>query len=113
MKQNTYELGLGGGSMLQLATRINDVKMGYIIDTSDGEVIVIDGGGWHKDEADCLYEQLEKRGKHVALWIMTHAHDDHLGALNWMMEHFPVFDITIDKLCYHFPSREWLAIKEC
>ncbi len=112
MKLNTYELGLGGGSLLQLATRIDDVKMGYIIDTPDGKVIVIDGGAQHPDEADCLYKELQKRGNHVDLWIMTHAHNDHVGSLAWLMEHLPIFDITIDKLCYHFPAREWLATKE-
>ena len=86
--------------------------MSYIIDTPDGNVIIIDGGYYCKTDADNLYEMIMNRGGHVNLWIITHAHNDHLGALTWMMENYPVFDIAIDKMCFHFPSKEWLRKME-
>lgn len=111
-KRNQAELGLGGGSLLQLAHRSPVQMMSYIIDTPEGKVIVYDGGYYCAEDADNLYGELQKRGGHVDLWIITHAHQDHFGALIWMMEKYPVFDIVIEKLCFHFPDREWLARRE-
>ena len=109
MKLNTYDLGLGGGSLLQLATLVDNLRMAYLIDTPDGKTIIIDGGLYCREEADQLYQMIQERGGHVDLWILTHAHSDHIGALTWMMEHLPVFDITIGKLIYHFPPAEVLS----
>ena len=112
MKLNTYELGLGGGSLLQMATRQNDIRMSYLIETPDGKVIIIDGGWDCPAEAQELYQMIQERGGRVDLWILTHAHSDHLGALTWLLENIPDFALQIDRLCYHFPSTEWLSIKE-
>ena len=109
MKLNTYDLGLGGGSLLQLATLVDNLRMAYLIDTPDGKTIIIDGGLYCREEADQLYQMIQERGGRVDLWILTHAHSDHIGGLTWMMEHLPVFDITIDKLIYHFPPAEVLS----
>ena len=106
-----YNLHLGGGSLIQVANRTLMQMMSYIIDTPKGGVIVIDGGSYSKEDAECLYDFLAKRGKKVDRWFMTHAHDDHLGALTLLMENMN-FDIEIGKMCFHFPASEWLAKKE-
>ena len=112
MKLNKAELGLGGGSLLQVAQRSPIQMMSYLIDTPEGKLIIIDGGDYGKEDADNLHELIMQRGGHVDLWIISHAHKDHFGALTWMMEHYPVFDITIDRMCFHFPAKEWLAQME-
>ena len=106
-----YNLDLGGGSILQLANRGRSQMMSYIIDCPNGGTVVIDGGMLCDEDADCLYEQLEKRGKKVDLWFFTHCHRDHFGAWQRLVER-GCFDIEIGKLCFHFPSYEWLLTKE-
>lgn len=53
--------------------------MGYVITTDDNKVIVIDGGNF-KQSAE-LYRILEIVGKNVDMWILTHTHNDHYGAI--------------------------------
>jgi len=112
MKQNKADLGLGGGTLMQVANRSLTQMMSYLIDTPDGGVIVIDGGYYCAEDSENLYKLLAKRGKRVDLWIVTHAHCDHLGALLWLTEKRGDFDIEIKKLCFHFPSEQWLVEKE-
>lgn len=112
MKLNKVYLGLGGGSLLQVANRSLTQMMSYIIDTPEGNVIVIDGGFYCEEDAKCLRELLIERGKKVDLWLMTHAHDDHFGALLWLLENCPNFDIVIQKLVYNFPPLKWLVATE-
>ena len=112
MKLNRADLGLGGGSLLQVAHRSPVQMMSYIIDTTDNKVIIIDGGYYCEEDADNLYKMIMQRGGCVDLWIITHAHHDHYGALNWLMENLQDFDIKIKKMCFHFPAKEWLAKME-
>lgn len=105
-------LNLGGGQMMQIANRTLTQMMSYLIDTPDGGVMMIDGGNCCPEDAQNLYEELTKRGKRVDLWLITHAHSDHIGALLWLMENLPEFDVEIKNMCFHFPSQEWLAKKE-
>jgi len=86
--------------------------MSYVIDTPEGNVIVIDGGNYCKEDADCLYELLRNRGNRVDLWLITHAHGDHFGALLWLWENCPDFNVVIHKLVYNFPTLEWLSATE-
>ena len=111
MKELHVSLGLGGGRLIQVANRTLTQMMSYIIDTPEGGVIVIDGGNYCEEDASALYSFLEARGKHVDLWFITHAHGDHLGAMLYLMEKGR-FDITVDKLCFHFPPIEWLSKME-
>ena len=56
----TYDLDLGGGSLLQSANRSNEQMMSYIIDCPEGGTIVIDGGTYCEGDANHLYKELEK-----------------------------------------------------
>lgn len=110
--QNQADLGLGGGSLMQIAHRTLTQMMSYLIDTPDGQVIMIDGGNDCEEDAQNLYRELTERGGKVALWLITHAHSDHCGALLHLMENMPEFDIQIDQICLHFPDWTWLSGKE-
>lgn len=109
MKRNKVKLGLGGGSLLQVANRSLTPMMSYIIDTPEGNTIMIDGGNYCEEDAEYLYELLKERGKKVDLWLMTHAHEDHFGALLWLLENRPDFDVAIHKMVFNFPPLEWLV----
>ncbi len=61
--------------------------MGYIIRLSNGKFIVIDGGYASEPDAKNIYKILSENnvlgGKPVVeAWFVTHAHDDHFGALD-------------------------------
>lgn len=111
MKLNTVNLGLGGGTLLQIANRSSHQMMSYLIDTPNGNVIMIDGGYCCNEDSNNLYKLLSDRGKCVDYWFITHAHSDHLGALLNLLE-MDNFDIDIKHLCFHFPCREWLLKME-
>ena len=112
VKLNTYDLGLGGGSMLQLASLKNSIRMSYFIETPEGKIIIVDGGYDPLAEAQQLYDLIMEKGGRVDLWILSHAHSDHLGSLTILLETVPDFAKRIDKLCFNFPDAEWLSQKE-
>lgn len=108
MTVNRLDVGLGGGSLLQIANRAGAQMMSYLIDTPEGQVVMIDGGHPVEEDARYLYELLLERGGKVDLWLITHAHSDHYGALCWMLENITPFDIEIADLRFSFPPAEWL-----
>jgi len=112
MMLHEVSVGFGGGSLLQVANRSNTQMMSYLIETPDGKLVMIDGGYYCQGDAEYLYELLCRHGKHVDLWFISHAHDDHYGALLWLMEKMERFDVSIDRLCFNFPSEEWLKTIE-
>lgn len=98
--------GLGGGSLLQVSNRSHTQMMSYVIDTPDGNCVVIDGGNHRPEDARHLEKLIRERGGRVHLWILTHGHSDHIGALLWLMEQEHM-DIQIDELYFTFPPTEW------
>ncbi len=111
MEKKYIELKLGGGRLIQIANRTLTQMMSYIIDTPEGNVIVIDGGNYCAEDSAALYEYLCERGKKVDLWFITHAHSDHLGAMLYLMDNGR-FDIEVGAICLNFPSIEWLSKME-
>ena len=116
MQRNKVYVGLGGGSVLQLANREHSQIMTYIIDTPDGKTVVIDGG-WNKEkylglDAQEIYRLLFQRGKKVDLWLITHAHTDHFGALRYLLKNQKPFDLDIRDLRFDFPPMQWLETVE-
>lgn len=80
--------------------------MSYVIETDDGSLVVIDGG--NPGDADYLLEYLQKLGGEnpvVEAWIITHAHNDHYGALDVLLE--TGREPQIDALYLNFPDEEF------
>lgn len=81
--------------------------MGYLLRTANGHLIVVDGG--HREDAEAFLELLETNADRkkpvVDLWILTHPHGDHYGALLEICER-PELAARVDvkKLVYHFPK---------
>lgn len=105
--------GLGGSKIYQLSTTTTTAQMmGYVIRAYDKatdsyQTIVVDGGMYANYEY--LYWVLNTKcdGK-VDAWFITHAHEDHYGALQRLLENNKIGDgegqIEIGTLYYHFPA---------
>lgn len=61
--------------------------MGYVIKTSSGKVIVIDGG--NKGQSEELYRVFSMVGLEVELWLLTHIHNDHYTSITELFEAHP------------------------
>jgi hypothetical protein len=57
---------------------------GYVFRTSDGKVVVMDGG--MAGEAGYLRGFLAALGNEVEAWFLSHPHADHIGALNEILK---------------------------
>lgn len=78
--------------------------MGYIFLSDHGKLLVIDGGETRGD-AEQLLAHLERLcgGAHptVDLWIITHAHGDHYGALyNLVKDESMRRRVTVKEMCF-------------
>lgn len=98
-------------SLWQLPNKTRTQMMSYILKTSNGKVIVIDGG--MKGDADYLYQMIGEVGGgkyHVDLWLLTHIHCDHAFALANLLERN--VSLKIDRACYDFPTLDWIQQHE-
>lgn len=73
-----------GFTLWQLPSQVNTIGNSYIIKSDNQEIIVIDGGD--KAEENYLRGFLAAMGNEVHAWIISHPHDDHVGALNQILE---------------------------
>lgn len=109
MKLTEIDLGLGGGTLLQVANREHTQMMSYMIKTDTGKVIMIDGGNYKRPEdAENLYDIVMQAGGKVDAWFITHAHSDHIGALVYIFEKYGNA-IDIATIYFDFPDRKWLV----
>ena len=74
---------LGGASLTLLANVEGKQSLSAVIQTKEGSLIVVDGGT--VADADHLTDVLASKGGHVKAWLITHPHDDHIGALNTIL----------------------------
>jgi beta-lactamase superfamily II metal-dependent hydrolase len=101
-----FEIGLGGYKILQAPNMTTRQMMSYLVITPNKKLIVIDGGT--NGDAGYLTEKIHQFGSVVSMWIITHVHSDHYGALVEILQQLDLNGITIEKLCYHFPPAEWI-----
>ena len=87
-----------------------------LVRLSNGDFLVFDGG-WNDSAAPmsqsaARIRQLIKQNAapgdddiHIAAWLVTHAHTDHIGALEYYINHYlSDKSITIDNILINFPS---------
>lgn len=88
--------------LTQLQDNSSRQMMGYIMKTSTGKVIVIDGG-LNEDEPN-LVKHIQELGNKVDVWFITHPHEDHASAIIKVIEET---DIPIEKIYYTMNDIEW------
>ena len=91
-----------GIELIQLKNNSDRQMMGYFIKTSKKENIIIDGG--LKEDAPALIEHIKNNGGKVDFWLLTHPHEDHVGAFIDIVKNT---DIPIKKIYVTVNSREW------
>ncbi|HOC57724.1 MAG TPA: MBL fold metallo-hydrolase [Verrucomicrobiota bacterium] len=89
----------------QLPNQTHSQIMSYVLRTAGGKVIVLDGGT--TGDAAYLKGFLAAVGNEVEAWFITHAHDDHFGALTQLAGDK---DAPRIKTIYgSLPTLEWVA----
>lgn len=97
------KITLIGGSNEENKGNINSA--GYVIRTRNNKLIIVDGG--KNTDSNLILSYINKYGNgKVDYWFITHAHDDHVGALLEILKD-ENNDITIENLCYHLNTAEW------
>ncbi len=86
-------------------------SMFYTIDDQKGHFYIVDGGTAHYD--DQLRKEIAEYGNKVTGWILTHPHEDHIGAFNDIyanpegIEIKHIYAIDIDGEYYHKVANSW------
>ena len=66
----------------------------YTIENNKGDLAIVDGG--YTTDAETLKKIITLHDNHVAVWIITHPHPDHVGAFNEIM--IEPGDIQVDEI---------------
>lgn len=80
-----------------------------VLVTKNRYVVVFDGGR-RQDNAN-LIKIVKEYSDTIDLWILTHAHSDHVYAIAEFLEKTPEA-LTVRQICHNFPSVEWLTIAD-
>ncbi len=93
-------------SFWQLPSQSTSQMMSYVIQTSQGKLIVIDGG----TTADGAYLKsfINNLGGEVTAWFLTHAHYDHVEAFIWNLQDKSNDRIKIKNIYANFPTVSWI-----
>ena len=86
-------------TLLYQITETSKFMMSFVLVTKSDNVIVIDGGC--KEDMPLLKEYVGNR--HIAAWILTHPHDDHISGFISEFNRNRLADFDIEKLYYNFP----------
>lgn len=95
---------LGGAQLWLLGSEDGGQNLSSVLCTKNGKVIVMDGG--RETDADHLAEVITNLGGRVDTWLITHPHNDHVGALTSILNRNPM-PIEIDRICYSFLENQY------
>ncbi len=84
---------------LYMLTETSPFMMSFVIVTQNNQVIVIDGGR----PADMPLLKEYVGGRHIAAWILTHAHCDHISGFVHELKENSGKDFNIGAVYYNFP----------
>ena len=102
---NTISSGATGvGECWMLGSTTGAQNLSIVIKSPHGKLIVIDGG-WEAD-ATKLSELILQQGGEVDAWLITHPHEDHVGALCAILNDTGR-KIKIDKIYCSLATPDW------
>lgn len=99
-------IGLGGAKIIMFKGNESGQQISIVIESNDGQLIVVDGG--LKTNAPYLSKYIKSKGGKVAAWLLTHPHEDHVGALSVILEqqkvagHPDFYDIDPGQIYFSF-----------
>ena len=122
-KENVYkDSGYASFSMISDDKLVYPGRMGYVYQLTDGSFFIIDGGITNDDltksSAPVLMALLEEFAPDpnnivIAGWLMTHIHDDHMGAYYDIARNEEYLSkIKVEKLICNVPSESEIAIQD-
>ena len=88
-------------------TETSSFMMSFVIVTKNNNAIVIDGG--RVEDMPLLKQYIG--GRHISAWILTHAHDDHIGGMIAEYRKNKWADFDVEKIYFNFPM-EFLDMPE-
>ncbi len=94
----------GVGELWMLSSTTGAQNLSIVIKSPNGKIIVIDGG-WEAD-ADKLSSLILQQGGKVDTWLITHPHEDHVGALCAILND-SARKIKIDKIYCSLATPDW------
>ncbi len=94
----------GVGVLWMLGSATGAQNLSIVIKSPNGKLIVIDGG-WEAD-ADKLSSLVLQQGGKVDAWLITHPHEDHVGALCAILND-TARKIKIDKIYCSLATPDW------
>lgn len=94
----------GVGELWMLGSATDAQNLSIVIKSPNGKLIVIDGG-WEAD-ADKLSSMILQLGGKVDAWLITHPHEDHVGALCAILNDSSR-KIKIDKIYCSLATPDW------
>ena len=94
----------GVGELWMLGSATGAQNLSIVIKSPNGKIIVIDGG-WEAD-ADKLSSMILQLGGKVDAWLITHPHEDHVGALCAILNDTGR-KIKIDKIYCSLATPDW------
>ncbi|MBT6147849.1 MAG: MBL fold metallo-hydrolase [Gemmatimonadetes bacterium] len=99
---------MGAFTLWQLPAQTPHQMNSFVIRSSHGKVIVIDGG--YKQDAGYLKGFLAALGNRVECWFITHQHLDHVDALTEILNH--PGDLHIEGIHGSLHPEAWVAEHE-
>ena len=86
-------------TVLYQLTETSEFMMSFVLVTKNDNVIIVDGG--RPEDMPLLKEYIG--GRHIAAWILTHAHIDHISGFVSEIEKNGGADFDIGTIYYNFP----------
>ena len=104
IQTTTLTSASGVGELWMLASTTGAQNLSIVIKSPHGKLIVVDGG-WEAD-ADKLSSLILQQGGKVDAWLITHPHEDHVGALCAILND-SARKIKIDKIYCSLATPDW------